>query len=268
MPSPPSLRASRTPRPGIASNTWPRVAPPPRRCGGRVIAITVESAERRRAPGGRGAARAAGSRSGGAVGRIAWAAGSRSGGAVGGTSRAAPVPGPAGGGHHDRQHGCSGHREESAGDPLGCADRQRHNRHVGGPAADQPGYCGSCHIRERWYRDDPVDGAGPDGAGSRCRAGDDEDAEDEAGFTAGQHGGNRAERGSADHDADPGSSGQRTPAPWRAAVRGLAPVRLPARAAIAPARSPVGSGLVAVRRARVGASWLGHLPPDGSRYSW
>src|ERR1019366_9126095 len=105
-----------------------------------------------------------------------------------------------------------------------------------------------------------------------CRPGDDQEAEDEAGLAAGRRGGSRAERCTADHDANPGSAGQRAPPPWRAAGRGSPPVRFAARAGIAPARpgmrSAIWSGHAAVRRARVriAASWLGHLLPDASRY--
>src|ERR1039457_440190 len=139
-----------------ASSTSSSATPPSKCRGGRVIGL-AQAAQPRNALAGLGAARAA-------------VSGSRR--AVAGTARAAPPPGPAGGSDHDRQYGGAGHREKSAGDRLDCADGERCPGCVGGPVADQPGHYGGYHISERWDRDDPVDGAGPDGAGTGNRPGD------------------------------------------------------------------------------------------------
>jgi hypothetical protein len=56
-----------------------------------------------------------------------------------------------------------------------------------------------------------VDGTGLDGEGCGNGSGYEKDAERNSGLTPSQHRNDRAEHGTADHDANPEAPGQRTP---------------------------------------------------------
>ena len=171
---------------------------------------------------------------------------------------APPVRRPADHRHHDGQQRRGGHREESAGDPLRCPDRQRGMGRVGRMVADQSGHDGRDHVGQRRDRDDQVRGARANGYGPGRRPGEQEDAEYGAGFASGHQRAEQANRGSAEDQRDPQPPGAGAPPAARETGRGRAPALRPATTRIAAAhRRIVPASRVAAACSRVSAGQRG-----------